>query len=59
MVRFILGLWLRLQTLLQLSNGGTIEGCGWENARFESATIEPRTIVVETLANHLPTADDD
>ena len=56
-VRLILRLWLRLQALLQLSNGGTIEGGRWKNARLESATVKPRAIAVEALANNLPTAN--
>lgn len=50
---------LRLQTLLELRNGGTIKGRRWQNPRLERAAIETGTIAVEALANDLPTANDD
>jgi hypothetical protein len=59
MVRLILWLWLGLQTLLQLSNGGAIKGCRWKNARLEDATVETGAIAVETLAKNLTTTNND
>jgi hypothetical protein len=59
MVWLILWLWLRLQTLLQLSNGRAIKGCRWKDARLEGATIEPGAIAVEPLAKNLTTTNDD
>ena len=57
--RLILRLRLRLQALLQLSNGWTIKRTGWESAGLESPTIEATTVAVETLADDLPTANND
>jgi hypothetical protein len=59
MVRLILWLWLRLQTLLQLSNGRAIKGCRWKDPRLEGATIETGAIAVEPLAKNLTTTNDD
>ncbi len=59
MVRLILWLWLGLQTLLQLSNGGAMKGCRWKNARLVGATVETRAIAVETLAKNLTTTNND
>jgi hypothetical protein len=58
MVRLILWLWLRLQTLLQLSNGRAIKGCRWKDPRLEGATIETGAIAVEPLAKNLTTTND-
>jgi hypothetical protein len=58
-LRLVLRLRLRFQALLQLSNGWTIKRTGWENAGLESPTIKARTVAVETLADDLPTANND
>jgi hypothetical protein len=50
---------LQLQALLQLSNGWAIKRSGWESAGLQSPTIEARTVAVETLADDLPTANND
>lgn len=50
---------LRLQALLELSDGWSIKGGGRKNAGLESTTIEAWTVRIEALANDLAAANND
>lgn len=56
-LRLRLVLRLRLDALLELSNSWAINRAGWECPRLESATVKAWTIGVETLADNLPTTN--
>lgn len=51
----VLALWLQLVQLVQLVQG---ERLARQSAGLQSPTVEPRAVVIESLADHLAALDD-